>query len=515
MNKHEKDMQAISNDKSRVPDPCVLVIFGATGDLTKRKLIPALYDLYTQKMLPEKFKILGVTRGVLSNKEFRQRMKKAHEEFSKREDKMDQWDTFSEMLHCCPIDYDSINSFENLKKTLQKIERDNQIPGNHLFYLAIPPSAYLPVVQQLGAVNLNTPVNGEWTRIIIEKPIGYDLGSAKELNDKVGEVFAEHQVYRIDHFIGKETVQNLLAFRFANGIFEPIWNRNYIDHVQITSAETVGVEGRGGYYEKSGALRDMIQNHLLQVFAHTAMEAPARFDADTFRDEKVKVFDSVKPISPDSVDNVAVRAQYSRGKMNGKDVPGYKDEEGADKNSVTETYASLKLQIDNWRWAGVPFYLRTGKRLTKRISEVILVFKQAPHQIFQSFGDIGDGEIEANLLAIRLQPDEGISLRFGAKVPGQGMKVKPVTMKFDYESTFKTKLAEAYERLILDAMLGDAALFARYDGVEASWRILMPVLERWQNATVKELPTYEAGSWGPQEAEELLHRDGCWWRECL
>ncbi len=515
MKKIEKEKQTSSADKKRIPAPCVIVIFGATGDLTKRKLIPALYDLYTEKMLPEKFKILGITRGKLSDPDFRQRMKKAHDEFSKSKDTGDQWERFSESLHCCPIDYDSRDSFENLKKTLQKIEGDYNIPGNHLFYLAIPPSAYLPVVQQLGVVGLNKPVNGEWTRIIIEKPIGYDLKSAKELNEKVGEVFNEDQVYRIDHFLGKETVQNLLAFRFANGIFEPIWNRHYIDHIQITAGETVGVEGRGGYYERSGALRDMIQNHLLQVFAHTAMEAPVRFDADAFRDEKVKVFESVKPISNEEVDTIAVRAQYTRGKIDGKEVPGYKEEEGVDKNSVTETYAALKLHINNWRWAGVPFYLRTGKRLPKRVSEVILVFKRIPHQIFQSDTGLGDGEIDANILAIRLQQDEGISLRFGAKVPGQGMKIKPVTMKFDYETTFNTKLADAYERLLLDAMLGDAALFARHDGVEASWRILMPVLEAWENSTVKALPTYEAGTWGPKEAEELLNRDGCWWRECL
>ncbi len=500
----------------RKPEPCTLVIFGATGDLTKRKLIPALYEMYTQHMLPEKINILGVTRGDMSDNDFRRRMKEANEEFSKRKSNSDNWKDFEEHLHCCPINYDERNSFENLKMTIEAAEKKYDLPGNRLFYLSVPPSAYLPIVKQLGAVNLNTPPEEHtWVRIIIEKPIGYDLESAKDLNNKVGEYFAEDQIFRIDHFLGKETVQNLLAFRFANGIFEPIWNRHYIDHVQITAGETVGVEGRGGYYERSGALRDMIQNHLLQVFAHTAMEAPVRFDADAFRDEKVKVFESVKPISNEEVDTVAVRAQYIRGKIDGKEVPGYKEEEGVDKNSLTETYAALKLNINNWRWAGVPFYLRTGKRLPKRVSEVILVFKRIPHQIFQSDTGLRDGEIDANILAIRLQPDEGISLRFGAKVPGQGMKIKPVTMKFDYETTFNTKLAAAYERLLLDAMLGDAALFARHDGVEASWRILMPVLEAWKNEDVKELPAYEAGSWGPKEADELLKREGCWWRECL
>jgi len=506
----------MNSNKDRIPHPCTLVIFGATGDLTKRKLIPALYDMYSEQMLPENITILGVTRGSMRDKEFRQSMKEANKEFGSRKPKRGEWDKFEERLHCSPIDYDKRDSFENLKNTLDSIEKKYNIPGNRLFYLSVPPSAYLPIVNQLGSVSLNTPPDDNaWVRIIIEKPIGYDLESAKELNDKVGEVFDEQQIYRIDHFLGKETVQNLLAFRFANGIFEPIWNRNYIDHVQITAAEMVGVEGRGAYYEDSGALRDMIQNHLLQVLAHTAMEAPARFDADTFRDEKVKVFDSVKSISVDEVDNVSVRAQYGRGTLNGEEVPGYKEEEGVDKNSVTETYAALKLHVDNWRWAGVPFYLRTGKRMATRVSEVMLVFKQAPHQIFQSFGDIGDGDLDANILAIRLQPDEGISLRFGAKVPGQGMKIKPVMMEFDYESAFKAKLADAYERLLIDAMLGDAALFARRDGVEASWRIIMPVLEKWKNSDVNELPAYEAGSWGPKEAEELLFKDNCWWRKCL
>jgi len=503
------------NDE-RKPEQCNLIIFGATGDLTKRKLIPALFEMYSEQMLPEKFNILGVTRGDMSDKDFRRRMKEANEEFGKRKSNSDSWEEFENHLHCCPIDYDERNSFENLKKTIESAESKYELPHNRLFYLSVPPSAYLPIVKQLGAVNLNIPPEeNTWVRIIIEKPIGYDLESAKELNDEIGEYFTEDQVFRIDHFLGKETVQNLLAFRFANGIFEPIWNRNYIDHVQITAAETVGVEGRGGYYENSGALRDMIQNHLLQVFAHIAMEAPARFDADTFRDEKVKVFDSVKPISTDEVDNIAVRAQYSRGTLNGKEVPGYKEEDGVDKNSLTESYAALKLYVDNWRWAGVPFYLRTGKRMATQVSEVMLVFKQAPHQIFQSFGNIDGEELDANILAIRLQPDEGMSLRFGAKVPGQGMKIKPVTMEFDYETAFKAKLGDAYERLLLDAMQGDAALFARRDGVEASWRIIMPVLEAWNNSNEKKLPTYEAGSWGPKEAEELLFKDNCWWRKCL
>ncbi len=498
------------------PDPCSLIIFGATGDLTKRKLIPALFHLFTAKMLPDNFFILGVSRGITTEQDFLDRMKKANEEFGSGSSNTDTWKKFEQRLHCCPIDYDKRDSFENLKKTIEKIERGRQLSGNRLYYLSVPPSAYLPIIKKMGELRLNTQVSeNSWTRIIIEKPIGYDLQTATELNNHVAEVFAEHQVYRIDHFLGKETVQNLLAFRFANGIFEPIWNRRYIDHVQITAAETVGLEGRGGYYEKSGALRDMIQNHLLQVFAHTAMEAPARFDAKYFRDEKVKVFDSVRPIQPDEVKDIAVRAQYTGGKINGKEVPGYKEEDGVSEHSVTETYAAIKLMINNWRWAGVPFFLRTGKRLPRRVLELILVFKRIPHQIFQSHTTAGSGEIDANVLAIRLQPDESISLRFGAKVPGQGMKVQPVSMKFDYESTFRIKLADAYERLLLDAILGDASLFARRDGVEASWRILMPVIEAWENAKEMKLPEYKAGRWGPEEAEKLLKRNGCWWRNCL
>ena len=498
------------------PDPFSLIIFGATGDLTKRKLIPALFHLFSAKTLPENFFILGVSRGITTDQDFLHRMKKANDEFGSGSSNTDTWKKFEQRLYCCPIDYDKRDSFENLRKTLENIERDRQLPGNRLYYLSVPPSAYLPIIKKMGELRLNTQVSeNSWTRIIIEKPIGYDLQTARELNDHVAEVFAENQVYRIDHFLGKETVQNLLAFRFANGIFEPIWNRRYIDHVQITAAETVGLEGRGGYYEKSGALRDMIQNHLLQVFAHTAMEAPARFDAKYFRDEKVKVFDSVRPIQPDEVKDIAVRAQYTGGKINDKEVPGYKEEDGVSEHSVTETYAAIKLMINNWRWAGVPFFLRTGKRLPRRVLELILVFKRIPHQIFQSHTHAGNGEIDANVLAIRLQPDESISLRFGAKVPGQGMKVQSVSMKFDYESTFRTKLADAYERLLLDAILGDASLFARRDGVEASWRILMPVIEAWENEKEMKLPEYKAGTWGPEEAEELLKRNGCWWRDRL
>ncbi len=497
-------------------DACAIIIFGATGDLTRRKLIPALYRLHTEHLLPDDLSIVGVSRGALSRKEFRKSMRDALEEFGDGKASKSGWKGFSERLYFQSVDYNKRDSFEELKATLEKIGQDGCRSGNRLFYLAIPPSAYLRVVDLLGAVGLNRPDRDDaWARIIIEKPIGFDLKSARELNDRTGEVFDESQIYRIDHFLGKETVQNLLVFRFANGIFEPIWNRNYIDHVQITAAETVGVEDRGEYYETAGALRDMIQNHLLQVFAHVAMEPPARFNADTFRNEKVKVFDSVKPISPADVDNVAVRAQYTRGSLNGREVPGYREEEGVAKRSRTETYVSLKLEIDNWRWAGVPFFLRTGKRLPKRISEVILVFKRVPHQIFQLFGDLQGDELDANILAIRLQPNEGISLQFGAKVPGQGMQVKAVTMKFDYGSTFRTELADAYERLLLDAMSGDATLFARRDAVEAAWRIIMPVLESWEKAKRSKIPVYESGTWGPKAAEDLLYRDNCWWRECM
>jgi glucose-6-phosphate 1-dehydrogenase len=497
------------------PGKCTIIIFGATGDLTKRKLIPSLYHLYAEGKLDKSFSVLGVSRREMRDEDLRKNLKAGVKEFGKGEFDEKIWKTFSEGIFSTDVEYDDKDSYRRLKEKIEKIDTDRKTGGNRLFYLAIPPEAYGTVVTNIGEAGLHKKKkNSNWTRIIVEKPIGYDLSSAVELNNNIGEVFSEDEIFRIDHFLGKETVQNLLAFRFANGIFEPIWNRNYIDHVQITTAETVGVENRAGYYEKSGALRDMVQNHLLQVLAHIAMEAPARFDATTFRDEKVKVYDSIQPVRPTDVDGISVRAQYGRGKVNGKILPAYRNEKGVARNSKTETYVALKLVLDNWRWAGVPFFLRTGKRMAKRTTQVVLVFKQAPHQIFSSFEGLRGQEIESNVLIIRIQPDEGISLCFGAKVPGPGMAIKPVTMDFSYAESFDTKIADAYERLLLDAMLGDATLFARRDMVETCWEIINPFLEAWENSRVRKLPTYPSGSWGPKESIDFINKFGCCcWRE--
>jgi glucose-6-phosphate 1-dehydrogenase len=499
---------------ARTPEPCLMVIFGATGDLTKRKLIPALYHLYSAGVLHKNFSVLGISRGEISDGEFRNRMKDGVKEFGKGKFNAKHWKEFSEGLFSMSADYGNDESYRKLKEKAASIMDSRGITGNKLFYLAVPPEAYATIVGKIGEAGLHgSGSDGAWVRVIIEKPIGYDIESARNLNDRFGHVFNEDQIYRIDHFLGKETVQNLLVFRFANGIFEPIWNRNYIDHVQITAAEKVGVENRGGYYEKAGALRDMVQNHLLQVLAQIAMEPPARFDATAFRDEKVKVFQSVQAIKPKNVDRISVRAQYRSGTMDGKKVPGYRQEKGIAPDSMAETFVALKLTIDNWRWAGVPFFLRTGKRLAKRCTEVVLVFKQAPHQIFSSFTGLRENIIDSNILVLRIQPDEGISLRFGAKSPGQGMDVQPVTMDFNYDTSFDGAIADAYERLLLDAMYGDASLFARRDGVEACWGIINPILEAWEGSQAKILPVYDPGSWGPDEAHELLRRDRCWWRE--
>jgi glucose-6-phosphate 1-dehydrogenase len=508
----QKNSEARGSD--RLPEPCVMIIFGATGDLTRRKLIPALFHLYSLDKLPKEFSVLGVSRKDMSDDVFRDTMKEGVEEFGREKPDEKKWENFAKILFSRQIAYDDPDSYHALADALDAVAKERNASGNRLFYLALPPSAYGTVVHNIDEAGLNKPAReNEWVRIIVEKPIGYDLDSAVALNDRIAEAFAEEQVYRIDHFLGKETVQNLLVFRFANGIFEPVWNRNYIDHVQITAAETVGVEDRGGYYEKSGALRDMIQNHLLQVLAHTAMEPPARFDAHAFRDEKVKVFHAVQPIRTEDVERQVVRAQYGKGSIDGRKVAAYRDEEGIDRKSTTETYVALKLIIDNWRWSGVPFYLRTGKRMAEQKSEVVLVFKRAPHRIFSHFDGLAESGLDANVLAIRIQPNEGISLRFGAKKPGPGMQVQPVDMDFNYDSSFGGRLSDAYERLLLDALIGDAALFARRDAVEASWKILDPILDVWERSRVRKLPHYEAGSCGPREADELLERNGCWWRE--
>ena len=414
------------------------------------------------------------------------------------------WDNFSAGLSYTPTDASHPESFETLSALLSKIDKDRGTSGNRLFYLSTPPGLYVPITRILGSLGLNQ--SSGWTRIIIEKPFGHDLESMRALNKQVQDVFSEDQIYRIDHYLGKETVQNILVLRFANGIFEPLWNRRYIDHVQITAAESLGVESRGGYYEQAGTLRDMIQNHLFQVFALIAMEPPVSLESSAVRDEKTKVMRAVRPISAHELDRFTVRGQYGAGAVNGNPAVGYQQEEGVRPSSNTETYAAIKLVVDNWRWAGVPFYLRSGKRMPKRVTEVAVQFRDAPHLLFR------DNEpLQPNSLTLRIQPDEGIALRFGAKLPGQAFDIRTVHMDFRYGTSFGKKSPEAYERLLLDAMLGDSTLFAREDMVEISWQLLMPALDAWQKP-VSHFPNYQAGTWGPKEGDELIEKDGRQWR---
>jgi glucose-6-phosphate 1-dehydrogenase len=492
----------------RTAEPGALVIFGATGDLTRRKLIPALFRLAQQRQIPAEFAVIGISRQVLSDDEFRSMMRQALLEFGDKQEFDDSaWRSFAEGLFYMNGDFQSPDTFRGLKNRLTEIEKARSTQGNRIFYLATAPDFFGPIATQLGAVGLAQPENG-WTRIIVEKPFGYDLESARALNDELGAVFKENQIYRIDHYLGKETVQNLLVFRFANSIFEPLWNRQYIDHVQVTNAETVGVEGRGSYYDKAGVVRDMIQNHVFQLISLIAMEAPVSLQANSIRDEKTKALLAVRPIPRDRVDEFAVRGQYGRGFVLGEPVPAYREEPGVDPNSSTETFAALKLYVDNWRWAGVPFYIRSGKRLPKRVTEIAIQFKDVPHRLFTE----ADSPLEPNVLVIRIQPNEGITLRFGAKLPGQAMRIRWVSMDFRYGSSFGMKAPEAYERLLLDCMLGDSTLYARRDMVERGWEIVMPILNAWRESAPN-FPNYEAGTWSPKEAFELIEKDGRTWRK--
>lgn len=488
---------------------CALVIFGASGDLTRRKLIPALWSLFQGRVLPEPFAIIGVARTEMSHDVFRKRMSEAVTAFARLQPPSAQvWQRFADSLFYCGGDPGNPGLYGRLSDLLRQVERETGTAGNRLFYCATPPSLYPTLVTQLGAAGLNREDAG-WTRIIIEKPFGRDLASAHELNRIVAQVFREEQVYRIDHYLGKETVQNILVFRFANGIFEPLWNRAHVDHVQITVSESLGVEGRGAYYEEAGALRDMIQNHLLQLLCLVAMEPPVTFDANPVRDEKTKVLRAIRPIEREGVDQVAVRGQYGPGWVEGARVPGYREEAGVAADSRSETYAALKLLVDNWRWAGVPFYLRTGKRLPKRTTEIAVQFRRTPHLLFRRDPA---SEVEPNLLTLRIQPDEGIALTFGAKLPGPELGIRSVTMDFRYGAAFGGQPPEAYERLLLDAIHGDATLYARGDWVDAAWQLLTPLLEAWAKGPNPKFPNYEAGTWGPQEAEAFIEGDGRRWR---
>jgi glucose-6-phosphate 1-dehydrogenase len=489
----------------RIPDPGVVVIFGASGDLTKRKLLPALFHLEEQGLLPAEFAIVGVARRDLK-KEFAADMKDGILKFGgvKPDDK--KIDDFIEKVEYHAMNFDDDAGYSDLKALLEKIDKERGTEGNRLFYLAVAPEYFSDIINRLGDHGMAHPEKGH-ARVIIEKPFGHDLESARELNDEVNKVFDEEQIFRIDHYLGKETVQNILVFRFANGIFEPIWNRNFIDHVQITAAESIGIEGRGPFYEKAGALRDVVQNHVMELLSFVAMEPPVSFEANSVRGEKVKVWRAIKPIP---IENT-VRGQYALGTVDGQQVQGYREEDRVDPNSTTETFAALKLEMENWRWAGVPFYLRAGKRMAKRVTEITIQFKQPPLLLFDRPGSGPCNEIQPNLLKMRIQPDEGISLRFGAKVPGPETNVCPVVMDFQYATAFGVNSANGYERLLLDAMLGDQTLFAHRDGVEATWSLYTPVLQAWAKSKPRDFPNYTSGTWGPKAADGLLGRDGRRW----
>jgi glucose-6-phosphate 1-dehydrogenase len=478
-----------------VPDPCVLVIFGASGDLTKRKLFPALYALAVRHMLPERFAVLGSARTDLDDDAFREQMAEAVREHARDEFRQDVWDELASCTHYVPTEFGDDEEHNEVGARLAELDVEHGTEGNRVYYLAVPPKAFPMLVEELG----ERRTTKGWTRVIVEKPFGRDLDTARELNALVTRHFHEREIFRIDHYLGKETVQNLLAMRFANAIFEPLWSRQFVDHIQVTVTESMGIEGRASFYEESGASRDILQNHALQLVALTAMEPPIDFDADAVRNEKAKALRATEV-------EAVVRGQYGPGYVEGEPVPGYRDEEGVDPESATETFVAAKLRIGNWRWADTPFYVRAGKRLAKRETTIAITFERAPHPLFVH----ADG-LRPNVLAIHVQPDEGVSLGFGAKVPGQGMTVRTVNMDFLYGGAFRTGLPEAYERLILDAMRGDATLFTRADEIEEQWRIVDSIHARWAGQT-PDFPNYEAGTWGPEAADELLHRDGRSWR---
>jgi glucose-6-phosphate 1-dehydrogenase len=502
----------------RMAEPCTMVICGATGDLTERKLGPALYNALLGGFLPPEFTVVGFARRDLDDDAFRDHLLNGINRFSRnRPANPAIWESFARGIEYHRGEFDDPAAYAELAKRLDRIDRDRGTAGNRLFYLAVPPSLYPEIVNQLDRAGLAASGqrrrgggNRGWTRVIVEKPFGSDVASARTLNHEIAAVFDEDQVFRIDHYLGKETVQNLAVFRFGNGLFEPIWNRRYIDSVQITVAETVGVEGRGEFYDATGALRDIVQGHALQLMAMFAMDPPVEFHAEDLRDEKLKVLRAVKPMSSRDVTANTVRGQYVSGWVEGEKVSSYRDEPEIAPDSQTETFVALKLGIDSWRWAGVPFYLRSGKALPSRVTEIAVTFKQAPLALFAR---AGVPQIDANVLAIRVQPDEGILLRFGAKVPGQGLHIRTVNMDFRYGSSFAVDSPDAYETLLLDAMVGDASLFTRNDEVERAWEILEPILNTWGSGNGGPLHFYGAGTWGPPAADELLERDGRAWRK--
>ena len=494
-------------EPGKAAGPCVMVLFGAAGDLTKRKLVPALFNLVKAKLLPKDFAVVGVSVDELSLEQFRNQITG----FLRSEDRgTDAWEWFTQRLYYQRGDFADSETYSTLGNRLSDLNRERQIQGNYLFYLATAPKFFAPIIQQLGRAGLSNQENGCWRRVVIEKPFGHDLDSAKSLNREIKSVLDENQIYRIDHYLGKETVQNIMVFRFDNAIFEPIWNRRYIDHVQITNAETVGVEQRGGYFDNAGTLRDMVPNHVMQLLSLTAMESPASLHADAVRNEQAKVLRAVQPLDSEDVLRRSVRGQYAEGSPNGERVSGYRAEPGVSPESRTETFVALRLNIDNWRWAGVPFYLRTGKRLAKRHTEIAIQFKRTPFEVFRK---APSHESHTNTLVIQIQPVEGISLSFGAKIPGAVLRVGSVDMSFEYSKYFNADAYTGYEVLLYDCMIGDATLFQRADMVEAGWSVVDPVLDVWKALPPRRFPNYAAGTWGPKDADELMERDEREWRK--
>lgn len=492
----------------RRADPCAIVIFGAAGDLTKRLLLPAIYNLARNNLLPQEFAIVGVAHTQMSQDDFRSQLKRDIHEFATVDVDDRLWQQLEQRSYYLQGEFQDAKLYQQLQDLLTQVDRECGTQGNYLFYLATSSNFFCDIIAQLGSAGMVKEENEQWRRVIIEKPFGRDLDSARTLNNNISRVLKESQIYRIDHYLGKETVQNIMVFRFGNGLFEPIWNRNNIDHVQITVAETVGVESRGNFYEETGAVRDMVQNHLFQLLTMIAMEPPVSFDADAVRDEKSKLLKAIQSLKAETVLTQTVRGQYGEGMVNGKSLPAYRSESRVASDSTTETYAALKLTIDNWRWAGVPFYLRTGKRLPKRMTEIAVQFKQVPSLLFQN---TSIDRLTPNFLVLRIQPDEGINFQFGAKIPGPTMQIGTVKMDFCYADYFGTTPSTGYETLLYDCAIGDATLFQRKDNVELGWSIVSPILDVWGATPPRNFPNYAAGTWGPSQADKLIQQDGRSW----
>jgi glucose-6-phosphate 1-dehydrogenase len=496
-----------------IPPPTAMVIVGGSGDLAHRKIVPALYNLELHRLLPQNFAVVGTSRSEFSDEEYRADMRKAVEEFSRTQPIQHQvWESFANRLYYISGSSSDPDTYSRVGDLLERFDREHGTDGNRLFYLSLIPKLFPDTIRGIGKAGLGgRGWDRGFSRVVVEKPFGHDLASARELQDLVTHVFPERDVFRIDHYLGKESVQNIIAFRFANGIFEPVWNHHFVDHVQVTVAESLGIEHRGNFYETAGAIRDIFQNHELQVLALIAMEPPAMFEPEDVRNEKAKVLKALRRLDGEAVDANVVRGQYGPGWIDGKEVAGYRQEPDVHPDSTVETYVAAELRVDNWRWAGTPFYVRTGKRLPKRVTEVVVQFKSAPHL---PFGEAAQDGLEPNALVLRIQPDEGITLRIGAKVPGPSLEVRSVNMDFSYGTSFGDDLPDAYERLLLDVMLGDPTLFPRWDEVEQAWQVVQPVLDRWAVAPPPDFPSYEAGSWGPKAADGLIARDapGRRWR---